>query len=311
MKNLLILIFSLFSLFSSAQTFAWEVCEFNQGTNNLGGPVAIERSNPNKALGQPQNIDIESSSINFVSLGFGGDIKLKLQNSIPVTPSTTMLIYETTFGYTNCGVYGETAQIYVSKNDTDYIYLGQTCLNDNTVFDVYQSGLDSVLYVKISDISEPTRFSNFSFVSDGYDLDGIEFFENGPLPIVLKYFGVKYSDKNLDIKFITSSESNTDKFIVQSSIDSKIFSDVTDFKGAGFSSFDRIYDRKLIFEPKSNITYFRLVEIDLNGNIYNYDIVPIMTSDKPIEYYYYDLLGRRINGNDISNDRIIKIKSGF
>ena len=306
MKNLLILIFSLFSLFSSAQTFAWEVCEFNQGTNNLGGTVAIERSNPDKALGQPQNVDIENSNINFVSLGFGGDIKLKLQNSIPVTPSTTMLIYETTFNYNNCSIYGETAEIYVSKNDVDYYYLGQTCLNDNTVLDVYQTGLDSVLYVKIYDVSDDSEFSRFPFISDGYDLDGIEFFENGPLPIVLKYFGVKYSDKNLDIKFVTASESNTDKFIVQSSIDSKKFDNIADFKAAGYSSYDRIYDRKLIFEPKSNITYFRLVEIDFNGNVYNYDIIPVMTVDEPIEYYYYDLLGRRVNG-----DNIIKIKSEF
>jgi len=306
MKNLLILIFSLFSLFSSAQTFAWEVCEFNQGTNNLGGAVAIERSNPDKALGQPQNVDIENSNINFVSLGFGGDIKLKLQNSIPVTPSTTMLIYETTFNYNNCNIYGETAEIYVSKNDIDYYFLGQTCLNDNTVLDVYQTGLDSVLYVKVYDISDASEFSRFPFVSDGYDLDGIEFFENGPLPIVLKYFGVKYSNKNIDIKFITASEANTDKFIVQSSIDSKKFDNIADFKAAGYSSYDRIYDRKLIFEPKSNITYFRLVEFDFNGNVYNYDIIPVMTVDEPIEYYYYDLLGRRVNG-----DNIIKIKSEF
>jgi hypothetical protein len=311
MKNLLILIFSLFSLFSSAQTFAWEVCEFNQGTNNLGGPVAIERSNPDKALGQPQNDDIQSSNINFVSLGFGGDIKLKLQASIPVTPFTTMIIYETTFNFINCQSYPETADIYLSKNDIDYVYLGQTCLNDNTILDVYQTGLDSVLYIKVYDISDVTKFSGFSFISDGYDLDGIEFFENGPLAIVLKSFEVKYSNKNIYIKFITASETNTYKFIIQSSIDSKIFIDVVDFVAAGFSSFDRIYDRKLIFEPKSNITYFRLVEIDLNGNIYNYEILPIVTTDKQIEYYYYDLLGRRINANDINNDRILKIKSEF
>jgi hypothetical protein len=54
MKNVLILIFSLFSLFSYAQTYyGYEVSDFNQGPNNLGGSVITGRSNPMMALGQP------------------------------------------------------------------------------------------------------------------------------------------------------------------------------------------------------------------------------------------------------------------
>jgi hypothetical protein len=69
---------------------------------------------------------------------------------------------------------------------------------------------------------------------------------------------------------------------------------------------ERYYDRKLIFEPKSNVTYFWLVEIDYDGTSYYFDVIPVNTKSSSIDTYYYDLLGRRI-----TDDSVFKIKSGF
>jgi len=307
MKSILILILSLFSLASYSQTFyGSEVCDFNQGLTNIGTSVPTNRSNVNNALGMPQNTDIETGIINFLSLGFGGEITLKISNKIEITPITTLNIYETTYGYTSCGVYNEEANVYISKDNVNFFLLGETCLNNNTVFNLSETGLDSMMYVKIVDISDVSKFSDFNFISDGYDLDGIVILDIGPLPIVLKYFDVNYNDNNLHVKFTTSSESNTDKFIIQSSIDADIFEDICDLKASGYSSFDRYYDKKLIFEPKSNITYFRLVELDYNGEYYYFDIIPVNTAKSEIENYYYDLLGRRV-----TDDSVFKIKSKF
>ena len=306
MKNLLILIFSLFSVFCSAQTFyGYEVCDYNQGLNSTGTSVLTSRSNPSKALGIPQNVDVETGTINFFSLGFGGNITLKLQNPMEVVPTTTLSIYETTYSYNNCNTYPEKAEVYVSKNNLNYFLLGVTCLNSNTIFDVKQSGLDTIQYVKIMDISDSSKFSNFNFVSDGYDLDGIEVFNNGPLPIELKYFGVDFNQPYLNIKVTTASEANTDKLIIESSTDASNFNYLTEFKAAGFSSFERVYDKKLIFEPKSQITYFRLVEVDFDGEQFYFDIIVSNTRNlDKIEMYYFDLLGRRVN----SDDAIFKLK---
>lgn len=306
MKNFLILIFSLFSLFSQAQTFyGHEVYSFNQGSNNVGGPVIDSRSNPLLALGQPQNIDIENGNINFVSLGFGGDITLKLQNKIEVLPITTLSVYETTYNYTNCNIYGETAEIFVSSDNFNFKSLGTTCLNSNTVFDVSQSNLDSIQYIRIVDISDPQRFSQFSFVSDGYDLDGVSVFNNGPLPIELKYFGIDFENPYLNIRIVTGSEANSDKLVVESSIDASNFDFLTEFQAAGNSSFERQYDKKLIFEPQSQITYFRLIEIDFDGNKYEFDVIVVNTKKlDPIETYYFDLLGRRVD----SSQSIFRLK---
>ena len=306
MKNLLILIFSLFSVFCSAQTFyGYEVCDYNQGLNSTGTSILTSRSNPSKALGIPQNVDVETGNINFFSLGFGGNITLKLQNPMEVVPTTTLSIYETTYSYNNCDTYPEKAEVYVSKNNLNYFLLGETCLNNNTIFDVYQSGLDSIQYVKIVDVSDITSFSSFSFVSDGYDLDGIEVFNNGPLPIELKYFGVDFNQPYLNIKVITASEANTDKLIIESSTDASNFNYLTEFQAAGFSSFEKVYDKKIIFEPKSQITYFRLVEVDFDGKQYYFDVIVSNTRNlDKIEMYYFDLLGRRVN----SEDAIFKLK---
>jgi hypothetical protein len=306
MKSFLILIFSLFSLFSSAQTYyGYEVIDFNQGPNNLGGPVIPARSNPLMALGQPQNIDIESGPVNFVSLGFGGNITLKLQNKIEVLPITTLSVYETTWTYTNCNVYGEKAEISVSSDGTNFKLLGTTCLNSNTIFDLNQSELDSIQYIKIVDISNPSQFSGFSFVSDGYDVDGVQVFNNGPLPIELKYFGVDYENPYLNIRIVTASEANTNKLVVESSIDAKNFDYLTEFQAAGFSSFEREYDKRLIFEPQSQVTYFRLIEIDYDGKQFEFEMTVVNTKKlDQIEMYYFDLLGRRVN----STESIFKVK---
>lgn len=306
MKKLLILILSLFSLFSSAQgSYGYEVCDFNQGLNNNGSPVIAQRSDTSKALGKPQNVDIENGTVNFVSLGFGGDITLKLQNKYPVNPTTVLNIFETTWNYNNCNIYDERAEVYVSKDNLNYFFLGETCLNSNTSLDVYGTGIDTILYVKIVDVSDISTFTNFSFVSDGYDLDGIEVFNNGSLPIELKYFGVDFNQPYLNIKVITASETNTDKLIIESSTDASNFNYLTEFQAAGFSSFERVYDKKIIFEPKSQITYFRLVEVDFDGEQFYFDIIVSNTRNlDKVEMYYFDLLGRRVN----SNDAIFKLK---
>ena len=117
---------------------------------------------------------------------------------------------------------------------------------------------------------------------------------------------MEYKQQNLSVKFITESETNTDVFIVQSSEDLKDFQNLTFFNAAGYSSFERLYDRKLIFEPKSSVTYFRLVEVDYNGDVYYFDIIPVNTKDSQVDVYFFDLLGRRI-----TDDSIFKIKSGY
>lgn len=298
MKNLLILIFSLFSLISFSQINAWEVIEFNQGNNHLNGPVVPERSNPQMALGQPEINNSTTAPINFVSLGFGGKIVLKLEEIFEITPTSIMIVYETTYNYTSCNTYPEKADIYISKDNINYVYLGQQCINNNNTFDLYNSGLDEFEYIKIIDVSDIGFFSRFNFISDGFDVDGLIITDFGILPIVLKSFNVTYSNKVLNVKFITGSEQNTLKFEIQYSNDLVNFNTILEIPAYGNSSMDRLYERKIFFDPVNNVTYFRLVEVDYNNNIFKFDIISVNTTVNAVEKHYYDILGRKVNGSD-------------
>lgn len=299
MRNLLILTLLLFSsiLYSQPEYYGYQVVGFNQGLTNLGNPVLESRSDSSKSLGKPQNSDLQTSNVNFTSLGFGGEITLKTEFPIEITPNTVLNVYETTWTYTNCDIYGESADIFVSKNSSDWFYLGTTCLNDNTSLSLYNTGIDSISYIKIVDVSISDSFNSFNFESDGYDLDGIEIFQLGPLSIELKSFDVKYYNKRVDVEFITSSETNTYKFYIQNSDDLVNFNNLTEFEAAGFSSTDRKYNKSIDFIPQSDLTYFRIVELDLNGVYHFYDVHSVNTPTFNIEYYYFDLLGRNVNSN--------------
>jgi hypothetical protein len=58
--------------------FAAEVVSYTPQKRLDGSLIPLERRNAQLALGQPQNID----ALNFVSLGFGGEMVLKFQNPI-------------------------------------------------------------------------------------------------------------------------------------------------------------------------------------------------------------------------------------
>ncbi len=157
-------------LFQPEVTFntseAVEVVSFNQGKRRGGKSVVWWRSIPEKALGQP----LENYYFNFVSLGFGGDITLRLEPKLYDLDGNDFTVFESTFGPLNipCGWYPEKAEVYVSSDGVDFISVGQTCLNGE--FDISSTGLTSIEFIKVVDVSNA---KNFFRNADGYDLDGI------------------------------------------------------------------------------------------------------------------------------------------
>ncbi len=150
----------------SNECVAGEVVVFNQGKRKNGWKVSKYRSNPNKALGQP----LENFFLNYVSLGFGGEITLKLNNVIADIPGNDFKVFETTAGNLNipCAFYPETAEVYASEDGVNFVSLGTTCLDGK--FDLATGGLAFAAYVKVVDKSDKNKFLPWA---DGYDLDGI------------------------------------------------------------------------------------------------------------------------------------------
>ncbi len=222
--------------------YADSVISYNVGT--LAGQMedspdtapAPERQDASNALGAPQ----ERDNLNFVSLGFGGELVLRLsspvydfnKNGIEVdnpnsinfgeTSYADFLIVETSYGRSNqnCGVnrdrnYPEKVLVYGAQElstgddgpddpgggpgsgpgigpgsgpgdpvtppdpgsgdeETEWVLLsaseGECRTSFIDVSPAIEAGLDYVKYVRLVDVSDPSRFPSSA---DGYDVDGL------------------------------------------------------------------------------------------------------------------------------------------
>lgn len=142
---------------------ASEVISYLPGARKNGTPITLARTNPANALGVPQGTDV----VNFVSLGFGGQLTLKFPYVIFDNPTENDLqIVETTFGSPACASYPETADIEGSLDGETWVYLGTICLDG--YIDITSAG--TIQYIRITDRTPATSFNGSA---DGYDVDGV------------------------------------------------------------------------------------------------------------------------------------------
>ncbi|MEX0930370.1 MAG: lamin tail domain-containing protein, partial [Candidatus Paceibacterota bacterium] len=171
----------------ASQRWADSVVSFNQGNQNGGASVLGDRSDETKAVG-PEDIEDrgegDPSTIDYVSLGFGGSIILKFDQAIPDRAGDDLRIYETSYPLdpTSPAVnsYKERAEVWASATGTspsDFKFLGEVTLDTvgdaNTVntVDLAVGGLSEARYVKIVDVSNPNHFNDSA---DGFDVAGVE-----------------------------------------------------------------------------------------------------------------------------------------
>ncbi len=176
-------------------SYATEVIYFNNGTQENGDPVIAERSDPAKALGPPE--DVDNPPINYVSLGFGGELILGFDpNSlIGNEPGDDFVIVETSYGSPNCDSWPEYITVSVSQDYSDWYSFDEVCLDAG--FDLDDVNLDWAAYVKIVDTSD-LESSVFSGNADGYDVDGVG--------VIHCYEGDEIADRDQD--GIPDSEDN-------------------------------------------------------------------------------------------------------
>jgi len=142
--------------------FATGVVEYNPGTRQNGTPIVISRTNPLNSLGVPQGTEV----VNFVSLGFGGNLILSLDYAKFNQPGWDLQLVETTYGNPLCESYPEKVFVEVSKDLETWEYVDVVCLDG--YIDV--QNIDWFKYIRLTDRSAATKFSGSA---DGYDVDGI------------------------------------------------------------------------------------------------------------------------------------------
>lgn len=181
-------------LYGSAQS----VVAYNQGTRKNGTAIHASRTNPNQALGEPQDDDL---GINFTTLGFNGSMILKFDFVIFDCDGADLRVVETSFGQQNCSSYPEKAYFEGSLDGLTWTVLGEICL-DGTL-DFASAGLNGLHYLRITDRS-PASF--FTESSDGFDVDGVEALHSA------------CSNPNMNLR-----ESNAEETIVNKAVNARMW----------------------------------------------------------------------------------------
>ncbi len=157
------------------------VVDFDQGLKKSGVVVAVDRSDPTKALGAPQSagtpFDNPVVAGSFFSLGFdeGGDdtpneggwaVFEFTDNYIVDGPGNDIRAWEVTGGNTYPV---EKIKIEVSQNGTDW-FLVTSSADRDTEADLADSGLTWANFIRITDVSDRNEFED---TADAYDLDAV------------------------------------------------------------------------------------------------------------------------------------------
>ncbi len=146
------------------QCYATQVVEYVQGTTLNGGSIDLNRTDPNEATGAPERVD----QLVFVSLGYGGSLTLAFDGSVPNGPGDDIEVVETTYNNNSCGSYPEFADVYVSVNMIDWIFVKTICRADGMV-DISDAD-PNIAYVNYVKIVNNNELSN---TPDAFDVDGV------------------------------------------------------------------------------------------------------------------------------------------
>ncbi|MCA9356794.1 hypothetical protein H6784_04815 [Candidatus Nomurabacteria bacterium] len=157
--------------------YADDVVSSDQGVRKNGTGIALDRTDPTKALGAPQSsgapYDNPVVPGSFFSLGFnpvttatsGGSIVVKFNDSYIVDgPGNDLRVWEITGG-TDYPV--EKVKIEVSQNGISWFEVASS-LDRDAEADLFASGLTWARYVRLTDVSDR---SLFEATADGFDLD--------------------------------------------------------------------------------------------------------------------------------------------
>jgi hypothetical protein len=120
----------------------------------------------------------------------------------------------------------------------------------------------------------------------------------GTLPVELVEFNAEYTGKGVDIKWVTLTEINNEKFEVMKSEDGINFTVISTVNGAGNSNTPVNYS-VTDENPGSGIVYYKLNQIDFDGQSHSSSIIKV-----EIEKHSFDI---NIYPNPVNSGESIKI----
>jgi hypothetical protein len=116
-----------------------------------------------------------------------------------------------------------------------------------------------------------TQFSDWAIFNGSND---------SPLPVVLTTFKATREHDNILLRWSTASEKNADFFGIEKSWDGKRFYPVGTEKALGTSTTGADY-RMIDTEITAGITYYRLYQVDYDGQRYDYNMIAVSVDAEP------------------------------
>ena len=167
---------------------------------------------------------------------------------------------------------------------------------DFSAFGINASNISQIAYFKI----RLSGTSDVAFVS--YNQNAINM-ANSILPVKLTSFSGKVVDNLVQLNWQTSSEMNSDRFVIESATDGTQFKSIDSVRAAGSSSASHEY--KFAHAPvKAGTIYYRLKQVDRDGNIeysrtvtVNYNPIVNKISAYPNPTTSYMVINHPVAGN--------------
>jgi len=290
---LLILLQYLYAVVFSANTFYYSIVNgnWNAGTtwsSTSGG--ASCNCNPGTQPGSSDYQYIQTDvSLNIATLKEKGYIEISANKSLYTTvnnveiQSTGTLIVYGTLEVNNLVFYNGSkitvhpgGKIIVHGNFTNNNNSDNVIINGSiTVSGVFDNGNGGVVSGSgvISASSYTGNGTTFGYTNS--DIPAGSSVSQGSLPVNLIYFNANVVQSKVYIQWTTASEINNNYFEIQRSEDAINFHTIAKIYGAGNSNSIINYEYIDEISPESNVYYYRLHQVDFNGDNSTSEIISV------------------------------------
>ena len=106
------------------------------------------------------------------------------------------------------------------------------------------------------------------------------------LPVDLVYFKAEVTaNREVLLTWETSSEQNSQRFVLERSTDARAFLPIKEVAAAGNSSGTQIY-QEVDTEPFTGTSYYRLKQMDFDGSAYFYNVVSVFLDQTEVQHTF-------------------------
>ncbi len=147
--------------------------------------------------------------------------------------------------------------------------------------------LGSVTYdveVRSDDVPDPNSTPS-NFVLSENDESQVVFTVNAAAPVELMSFSGQEINGGTDLTWVTASETNNGYFDIEKSIDGQVFESIGSVNGADTSDKTQTYFFR--DETLTQLSYYRLIQVDLNGTSTKSNIISVVSKKSITEISVY------------------------